>query len=63
VRRTERLIAIALQVAPQDVCLCQNVVRKRTTEAGLDVLAHLIKVAGDEKLSDAAFRRFFIYAR
>jgi len=54
---TDEMIAIALQVAPQDVCLVPERREERTTEGGLDVSAHFDKVAAaTKKLSDAGIR-------
>ncbi len=54
---TDEMIAIALDVAPQDVCLVPERREERTTEGGLDVLVHFDKVAAaTKKLSDAGIR-------
>ena len=54
---TDEMIGIALQVAPQDVCLVPERREERTTEGGLDVIAHFDKVAAaTKKLSDAGIR-------
>jgi len=54
---TDEMITIALQVAPQDVCLVPERREERTTEGGLDVIAHFDKVAAaTKKLSDAGIR-------
>ncbi len=54
---TGEMIAIALEVAPQDVCLVPERREERTTEGGLDVIAHYDKViAATKKLSDAGIR-------
>jgi pyridoxine 5-phosphate synthase len=54
---TDEMIAIALQVAPQDVCLVPERREERTTEGGLDVIAHFDKVAAaTKKLSDGGIR-------
>lgn len=54
---TDEMIAIALDVAPQDVCLVPERREERTTEGGLDVIAHFDKVAAvTKKLSDAGIR-------
>lgn len=54
---TDEMIAIALQVAPQDVCLVPERREERTTEGGLDVIAHFDKVkAAVQKLSAAGVR-------
>jgi pyridoxine 5-phosphate synthase len=42
---TDEMIAIACQVKPQDVCLVPERREERTTEGGLDVIAHYEKVA------------------
>lgn len=54
---TDEMIAIALDVAPQDVCLVPERREERTTEGGLDVIAHFDKVlAATKKLSGAGIR-------
>ncbi len=54
---TDEMISIALQVAPQDVCLVPERREERTTEGGLDVIAHFDKVAAaTKKLSEAGIR-------
>lgn len=54
---TDEMIGIALQVVPQDVCLVPERREERTTEGGLDVIAHFDKVAAaTKKLSDAGIR-------
>jgi pyridoxine 5-phosphate synthase len=54
---TDEMIAIALQVAPEDVCLVPERREERTTEGGLDVIAHFDKVkAATQKLSEAGVR-------
>lgn len=54
---TDEMIAIALKVAPQDVCLVPERREERTTEGGLDVIAHLDKVtAATQKLTAAGIR-------
>ncbi len=54
---TDEMINIALQVAPQDVCLVPERREERTTEGGLDVIAHFDKVtSATKKLSDAGIR-------
>ena len=54
---TDEMINIALQVAPQDVCLVPERREERTTEGGLDVIAHFDKVAAaTKKLGDAGIR-------
>ena len=54
---TDEMIDIALQVAPEDVCLVPERREERTTEGGLDVLAHFDKVkAATQKLSHAGIR-------
>jgi pyridoxine 5-phosphate synthase len=42
---TDEMLAIALQVLPQDVCLVPERRQELTTEGGLDVLAHYDRVA------------------
>ena len=41
---TDEMIGIACQVKPQDVCLVPERREERTTEGGLDVIAHFDKV-------------------
>ena len=54
---TDEMIAIALKVAPQDVCMVPERREERTTEGGLDVIAHFDKVAAATKrLADAGIR-------
>jgi pyridoxine 5-phosphate synthase len=54
---TDEMIAIALKVAPQDVCMVPERREERTTEGGLDVIAHFDKVAAaTKKLSEAGIR-------
>lgn len=54
---TDEMIAIALEVAPQDVCLVPERREERTTEGGLDVVAHFDKVAAaTKKLGGAGIR-------
>lgn len=54
---TDEMIGIALDVAPQDVCLVPERREERTTEGGLDVVAHFDKVAAaTKKLTDAGIR-------
>jgi pyridoxine 5-phosphate synthase len=54
---TDEMVDIALQVKPQDVCLVPERREERTTEGGLDVIAHFDKVkAATKKLSDAGIR-------
>ena len=54
---TEEMIAIALKVAPQDVCMVPERREERTTEGGLDVVAHFEKVAAaTRKLTEAGIR-------
>ena len=54
---TDEMIDIALQVAPQDVCLVPERREERTTEGGLDVIAHFDKVAAAaQKLKAAGIR-------
>ncbi len=60
---TDEMIAIALDVAPQDVCLVPERREERTTEGGLDVITHFEKVsAATKKLSDAGIRVSFFIA-
>ena len=54
---TDEMIDIALKVAPQDVCLVPERREERTTEGGLDVIAHFEKVkAATQKLKNAGIR-------
>jgi len=54
---TNEMLDIAIQVAPQDVCLVPERREERTTEGGLDVVANFEKVAhAVKKLSDAGIR-------
>ena len=54
---TDEMIAIALKVAPQDVCMVPERREERTTEGGLDVIAHFDKVtAATKRLTDSGIR-------
>lgn len=54
---TEEMVAIALQVKPQDVCLVPERREELTTEGGLDVVRHFDKVkAACQRLGDAGIR-------
>lgn len=54
---TDEMVAIALKVQPQDVCMVPERREERTTEGGLDVVAHFDKVAAaTEQLSSAGIR-------
>jgi pyridoxine 5-phosphate synthase len=54
---TDEMLDIAIQVAPQDVCLVPERREERTTEGGLDVITHFAKVEhAVKKLSDAGIR-------
>jgi pyridoxine 5-phosphate synthase len=54
---TDEMIDIALQVAPQDVCLVPERREERTTEGGLDVVGNLANVQrAVQKLSKAGIR-------
>ncbi len=54
---TDEMIGIAAQVKPQDVCLVPERREERTTEGGLDVLAHFNKVdAAYKKLAENGIR-------
>ena len=54
---TDEMIAIALKVAPQDVCLVPERREERTTEGGLDVVANFAKVEqAVKKLNSAGIR-------
>ncbi len=54
---TDEMIGIALEVAPQDVCLVPERREERTTEGGLDIAGNFINVQkAVKKLSDAGIR-------
>ncbi|MBC7698159.1 MAG: pyridoxine 5'-phosphate synthase [Bacteroidia bacterium] len=54
---TDEMIGIALEVAPQDVCLVPERREERTTEGGLDVVGNFANVQkAVKKLSDASIR-------
>lgn len=54
---TDEMIGIALEVAPQDVCLVPERREERTTEGGLDVTGNFINVQkAVKRLSDAGIR-------
>lgn len=54
---TDEMIGIALEVAPQDVCLVPERREERTTEGGLDVVANFANVqSAVKKLNDAGIR-------
>jgi pyridoxine 5-phosphate synthase len=54
---TDEMLAIAVKVKPQDVCLVPERREERTTEGGLDVIEHFDKVSQAVKqLSDAGIR-------
>ena len=54
---TEEMVAIALQVKPQDVCLVPERREELTTEGGLDVVRHFDKVkSACQRLGDAGIR-------
>jgi pyridoxine 5-phosphate synthase len=54
---TEEMLAIALQVKPQDVCLVPEKREERTTEGGLDVIANFDAVKNAcERLGQAGIR-------
>ncbi|HSH54661.1 MAG TPA: pyridoxine 5'-phosphate synthase [Methylotenera sp.] len=54
---TDEMIGIALEVAPQDVCLVPERREERTTEGGLDVVGNFANVqAAVKKLSDVGIR-------
>lgn len=54
---TEEMIAIAVEVAPQDVCLVPERREERTTEGGLDVIGNFSQVqSAIKKLKDAGVR-------
>lgn len=58
---TDEMIAIALKVAPEDVCLVPERREERTTEGGLDVIAHFDKVAAATKLLKEAGIRVSLF--
>lgn len=54
---TEEMVNIALEVAPQDVCLVPERREERTTEGGLDVTGNFAKVQrAVQRLGDAGIR-------
>ena len=54
---TDEMIAIALKVAPQDVCLVPERREERTTEGGLDVITYFDQVKDAcQKLGEAGIR-------
>jgi len=54
---TDEMIGIALEVAPQDVCLVPERREERTTEGGLDVVGNFTKVQkAIKRLSEANVR-------
>lgn len=54
---TDEMIGIALEVAPQDVCLVPERREERTTEGGLDVAGNFANVqSAVKKLNDAGIR-------
>lgn len=54
---TEEMVNIALEVAPQDVCLVPERREERTTEGGLDVSGNFAKVQrAVQRLGDAGIR-------
>ena len=54
---TDEMLAIALEVAPQDVCLVPERCEERTTEGGLDVVGNFANVQkAVKKLSAAGIR-------
>ena len=54
---TDEMIGIALEVAPQDVCLVPERREERTTEGGLDVIGNFANIQkAVKKLSDAGIR-------
>lgn len=54
---TEEMIAIAVEVAPQDVCLVPERREERTTEGGLDVIGNFLQVqSAIKKLKGAGVR-------
>lgn len=58
---TDEMIAIALKVAPEDVCLVPERREERTTEGGLDVIAHFDKVAAATQQLKAAGIRVSLF--
>lgn len=54
---TDEMIAIAVEVAPQDVCLVPERREERTTEGGLDVISNFSQVQfAVKQLKDAGIR-------
>lgn len=54
---TDEMIGIALEVAPEDVCLVPERREERTTEGGLDVVGNMANVQkAVKKLTDAGIR-------
>ncbi|OAM52584.1 pyridoxine 5'-phosphate synthase [Methylovorus sp. MM2] len=54
---TDEMVAIALQVKPQDVCLVPERREERTTEGGLDVIGNSDRIADVcDQLADAGIR-------
>ena len=54
---TDEMIEIALEVAPQDVCLVPERREERTTEGGLDVVGNFVNVQNAvKKLNDVGIR-------
>lgn len=54
---TDEMIGIALEVAPQDVCLVPERREERTTEGGLDVVGNFANVQkAVKRLSDSSIR-------
>ncbi len=54
---TDEMVAIALKVQPQDVCLVPERREERTTEGGLDVVGNLDRIADVcDQLADAGIR-------
>jgi pyridoxine 5-phosphate synthase len=54
---TDEMIGIAVEVAPQDVCLVPERREERTTEGGLDVVGNFANVQkAVKRLSDAGIR-------
>lgn len=54
---TDEMVGIALEVAPQDVCLVPERREERTTEGGLDVVGNFANVQkAVKKLNDAGIR-------
>lgn len=58
---TDEMLDIAIKVGPQDVCLVPERREERTTEGGLDVIAHFDKVQAAVKKLDATGIRVSLF--